>query len=165
DTTDTAAGETVGLHFNPFGHNHSCFSVGHSDRHVGDLGNVRADADGRLRVTIASELLTLFLGEESFALGRALVLHADPDDCHSQPTGNSGKKLAMGVLGLRNSTLPIPTYESVFGTTAAAAPSSSSSAWSSASSSASSSSASATSSKAASGYAARVAAPKGIWSF
>ncbi|KAI9329791.1 superoxide dismutase [Zopfochytrium polystomum] len=115
DITDTRKAAKIGLHFNPFNQPHSCLRVLGDTRHAGDLSNLVADKDGKVRATIRTSKLSLFLGEEVYALGRALAIHANNDDCHSEPTGNSGDKLLQGVIGLRNTSLPLPTFEAIFG--------------------------------------------------
>jgi hypothetical protein len=60
-------------------------------------------------LTVGTNLLglELFPDERSFLVGRGIVLHALQDDCVSQPVGNSGARIAMGVFGWRiNSNNP-----------------------------------------------------------
>lgn len=65
--------------------------------HAGDLGNIEAGKDGSVELNIFVKGVTLGKGEHSIA-GRALVVHADADDLTSQPAGNSGKRIACGVI-------------------------------------------------------------------
>ena len=65
-------------------------------RHTGDLGNVTADAQGRVETSFIDERIAL-TGEDSI-LQRSVVVHADKDDLSSQPVGNSGARLACGVI-------------------------------------------------------------------
>jgi Cu-Zn family superoxide dismutase len=65
---------------------------------VGDLGNVEADASGKAVVGMRDTLVSL-KGPHS-VIGRALLVHADPDDLKTQPTGNAGARLACGVIGI-----------------------------------------------------------------
>ena len=76
-------------HFNPTGKPHGS--------HAGDLPDLTADASGNARLSTNVPLLTLDDGSMSI-MGRAFVVHADPDDHVSQPTGNSGKRVACGVI-------------------------------------------------------------------
>ncbi|KHJ97911.1 copper/zinc superoxide dismutase [Oesophagostomum dentatum] len=75
-------------------------------RHVGDLGNIEADRDGVARFHIRSSRVRI-LGPYS-VIGRSFVVHEDPDDLgrgqgarrqESLRTGNSGDRLACGVIG------------------------------------------------------------------
>lgn len=81
-------------HYNPAGKSH-----GHHDsdnRHGGDLPNLTANAQGEAH--FVADLKGLTLSEIS---GRSVVIHADPDDYKSQPAGNSGKRIACGVIVAR----------------------------------------------------------------
>lgn len=85
-------GMGAGSHFNPKGHKHGAPGTG--ERHVGDLGNVKADDKGVAKVDIKVEGLSLH-----FVLGRSLVVHAKPDD-FSQPVGNAGPRVGVGVIAI-----------------------------------------------------------------
>lgn len=93
---------STGSHFNPFNKTHG--SPIDEVRHVGDLGNVEADADGKATVDIIDGVITL-TGPNSI-IGRAIVVHADVDDLGkgghelSLTTGNAGGRLACGVIGI-----------------------------------------------------------------
>lgn len=85
---------SAGGHFNPSGRPH-----GHPERgehHAGDLPNLVADRSGY--ANYAGELEQLSLDGPASIIGRAVVIHADPDDYTSQPAGNSGKRIACGVI-------------------------------------------------------------------
>jgi superoxide dismutase, Cu-Zn family len=105
-------GEAVGGHFNPFNAPHSCprnnanTDNNPQSRHAGDFGNLQVDAQGMIRIQIASSLISLYAGVVNSVIGRALSFHEGIDDCVTNPAGNSGKRIAQGVIGLRNSTLP-----------------------------------------------------------
>lgn len=93
-------GTSAGDHFNPAGLQH-----GHPDRsphHAGDLPNLKADPDGQLVVDLYTDGLQLGTGGATDILGRAVVLHAQPDDYATQPAGASGARVACGVIS--NST-------------------------------------------------------------
>jgi Cu-Zn family superoxide dismutase len=94
DCTATDA-SSAGPHFNPDGHPHS--SPDEPIRHAGDLGNVTADANGVSDFSFEVEGLSLGSDAASI-IGRALIIHADADDLRSQPAGNSGKRLACGLV-------------------------------------------------------------------
>jgi superoxide dismutase, Cu-Zn family len=85
---------SAGGHFNPAGMPHG---GPHSlRRHAGDFGNLVANEDGNAHLKFVDPLLT-FNGPSSI-LGRAVVIHAQPDDMATQPTGNSGPRVACGVI-------------------------------------------------------------------
>ncbi|KAJ3198680.1 Superoxide dismutase [Cu-Zn], partial [Dinochytrium kinnereticum] len=112
DLTDVnVAGLSAGPHLNPFNKPHGCPSQRSKDaqnQHAGDLGVFASSASGEARVRFTSRLMGLYqnLGD-GFAIGRALVVHANPDDCGGQPVGNAGGRLAVGVVGVRNETLTV----------------------------------------------------------
>ncbi|MFT5357871.1 MAG: Cu-Zn family superoxide dismutase, partial [Polyangiales bacterium] len=95
ETGDCSApdGTSAGGHFNPDGHDHGLPEA--SARHAGDLGNVEADAEGN--VNSESRFSDLHLDGEQGIGGRAVILHANPDD-GGQPTGNAGPRVACGVI-------------------------------------------------------------------
>lgn len=86
---------SAGGHFNPLGHAHGAPEG--SPRHVGDLGNLRADAQGRARLEWKDPLIRLD-GPTSI-LGRSMIIHAKADDLKTQPTGDAGGRWACGVIG------------------------------------------------------------------
>jgi Cu-Zn family superoxide dismutase len=89
-------GMASGGHFNPTGTPHA----GHDSakRHVGDMGNVKADDNGVATVDLDDDLMT-FDGPTSI-LGRGLVVHEKADDLMGQPSGNAGGRLAVAVIGV-----------------------------------------------------------------
>ena len=102
ETGDCSAPDaaSAGGHFNPTGKPHG--SPMQAERHGGDLGNITADANGKaeLQMTISlSEINVSKMGASSI-VGKSLIVHADPDDYRTQPTGNAGKRLACGVIKL-----------------------------------------------------------------
>lgn len=86
---------SAGGHFNPTGKPHG--SVNTLDHHVGDMPNLTADANGRARASFQLTGMTVAPGANS-VVGRAVVVHKDPDDYKTQPTGNSGGRIACGVV-------------------------------------------------------------------
>ncbi|WP_310626171.1 superoxide dismutase family protein [Limnohabitans sp.] len=88
---------SAGGHFNPHSHDHGLHtSVTH---HAGDLPALQADAQGVAKLDVLMQGLSLSAGVDSIR-GKALVVHRDPDDGRSQPTGNSGPRVACGVIPL-----------------------------------------------------------------
>jgi len=92
-STDAAS---AGGHFNPGHMSHG--GPTDKDRHEGDLGNITAGADGKAHLEWTDSTLT-FMGATS-VIGRSVVVHANADDMKSQPAGNSGPRVACGVIGI-----------------------------------------------------------------
>jgi Cu-Zn family superoxide dismutase len=82
-------------HFNPHGKPHG--SAASSERHAGDLPSLKANKAGRGNVKADVDMITIAPGPASI-VGRAVIVHADPDDFKTQPTGNAGARLACGVI-------------------------------------------------------------------
>lgn len=91
-----ADGKTAGGHFNPEDKEHG--APGDEMRHVGDLGNIEANADGNAMLEYTDPHLT-FHGKNSI-IGRGIIVHAGEDDLVSQPTGAAGARVACGVIGI-----------------------------------------------------------------
>lgn len=93
---------STGGHYNPKKSNHGARED--EIRHVGDLGNVVADANGVVSTSFSDNVISLF-GSQSI-IGRAIVLHAGVDDLgqtdhpDSKKTGNAGGRAACGVIGI-----------------------------------------------------------------
>ena len=82
-------------HFNPHGKPHGAHTSG--ERHAGDLPSLRANKQGRANVQIDLDMISVTPGPASI-IGRGLIVHADPDDFKTQPTGNAGARIACGVI-------------------------------------------------------------------
>jgi len=82
-------------HFNPFGKPHGM--PGSPERHAGDLPALKAAKNGRGKVDVEVDGISVTAGPGS-VIGRAVIVHADPDDFKTQPTGNAGARLACGVI-------------------------------------------------------------------
>lgn len=91
-------GNAAGGHFNPLGQPHG--SPADQPHHAGDWGNVTADNDGNVNARFTTRSITLATGPTS-AVGRAIILHANPDDLATQPTGNAGARIACGIVTLQ----------------------------------------------------------------
>ncbi|MCB9848902.1 MAG: superoxide dismutase family protein [Phycisphaeraceae bacterium] len=90
--TSSADGTAAGGHFNPLGHQHGARDA--SRKHVGDLGNLHADAQGNATYDWTDPDMPLAL-----IIGRGVIIHAKNDD-YGQPTGNAGGRVAQGVIGV-----------------------------------------------------------------
>lgn len=93
-----ADGSSAGDHYDLRDHPHG--APDSPKRHLGDLGNIVADAGGTARATIRSDSITL--GGPGSVLGRSFVVHQKADDFTTQPAGASGERLACGVIGAAN---------------------------------------------------------------
>jgi len=84
---------SAGSHFNPTKDPHA----GHDadKRHMGDLGNIEADASGKARLEITDKKIKL-----DQIIGKAVIVHEKADDLKTQPTGDAGGRLACGVIGV-----------------------------------------------------------------
>ncbi|HEY6906286.1 MAG TPA: superoxide dismutase family protein [Ignavibacteriaceae bacterium] len=89
-------GMSAGGHFNPDNSMHG--APNSSMSHVGDLGNIEADKDGKAHLEMTDSSIS-FSGPHSI-IGRGLIVHAAPDDLKSQPVGNAGARVACGVIGI-----------------------------------------------------------------
>lgn len=87
-------GNAAGGHFNPMNQPHAGPDA--SSHHAGDFGNVTADANGRVRTSFTTRSITVSPGPSS-VVGRAVILHVNPDDLATQPTGNAGGRISCGV--------------------------------------------------------------------
>ena len=88
-------GVSAGGHFNPEGRPHGAHDQ--SERHAGDLPSLRADASGTARFSFLTGAMSVG-SNKADVVGRALIVHRDPDDYKTQPTGNSGPRTACGVI-------------------------------------------------------------------
>jgi Cu-Zn family superoxide dismutase len=88
-------GMSAGGHFNPHGKPHSYPTV--EDRHAGDMPMLAADAAGNAVMTAELDVITVG-GGAADVVGKGVIVHKDPDDFKTQPTGNSGARLACGVI-------------------------------------------------------------------
>jgi Cu-Zn family superoxide dismutase len=89
-------GMSTGGHYDP-DHGKTHGRPGDEKRHVGDLGNITADDDGKAAINITDSVISLH-GPHS-VVGRAIIVHAKEDD-YSQPVGNAGGRVGAGVIGV-----------------------------------------------------------------
>lgn len=92
-------GTSAGGHYNPEGTMHG--GPDSEERHAGDFGNIEANADGVATVDINAKDLKLH-----FVIGRSFVVHAKADDLKSQPAGDAGGRVAVGVIGIAKGDAP-----------------------------------------------------------
>ncbi|MDE2617876.1 MAG: superoxide dismutase family protein [Burkholderiales bacterium] len=97
DKGDCSSGDgmSTGGHFNPGSLKHGAH--GSAEHHVGDLPSLKADAMGVARFSFESTSITVGSGSNDI-VGRGLIVHRDPDDYTTQPTGNAGPRLACAVI-------------------------------------------------------------------
>src|SRR5205823_1031964 len=88
-------GMSAGGHFNPTGKPHGNPSV--PDHHTGDMPMLVADASGNASLSMELGAMTLGSGATDI-VGKAVIVHKDPDDYTTQPTGNSGGRVACGLI-------------------------------------------------------------------
>lgn len=89
---------SAGGHFNPGSQPHG--RLGHGAHHGGDGDNLVADAQGVAHVDAHFSGVSLGTGAANDIAGRALIVHAAPDDYRSQPSGNAGARVACGIIRL-----------------------------------------------------------------
>jgi Cu-Zn family superoxide dismutase len=89
--------KSAGGHFNPEGKKHGFDNPeGH---HAGDMRNFTVGADGKANIYTADDDVTLKDGPDSLLTnGAAIVVHAKADDYKTDPSGNSGDRIACGVI-------------------------------------------------------------------
>ncbi|MFT4027603.1 MAG: superoxide dismutase family protein [Novosphingobium sp.] len=91
---------TAGGHLNPAGHQHGKDNPAGS--HLGDLPNMTVESHGNGELAQTMTLDAAALSAQLFdADGAAVVIHADPDDYRTDPSGNSGARIACAVLKKR----------------------------------------------------------------
>lgn len=88
-------GMSAGGHFNPGGQAHGSYAgMAH---HAGDLPSLKADASGMAKFSFETKSISVSGGANNI-VGRGLIVHRDADDFTTQPTGNSGPRLACAVV-------------------------------------------------------------------
>lgn len=90
--------ESAGAHFNPESKEHGLENP--QGPHAGDLPNLVVEEDGSADTTLTVPASAMAEGPTSIlgAQQRALVIHADPDDQRTNPSGNSGARVVCGVI-------------------------------------------------------------------
>lgn len=100
DKGDCSSGDgmSTGGHFNPGGKAHG--HHGQGDHHTGDLPSLKADANGVAKFSFESRSIRVGSTDNNI-VGRGLIVHRDPDDYKTQPTGNAGPRLACAVIAAK----------------------------------------------------------------
>jgi Cu-Zn family superoxide dismutase len=88
-------GMSTGGHFNPTTQSHGAHGIG--SHHAGDLPSLVGDANGVVKLKFETTSITIDSGVTNI-IGRGLIVHRDPDDYKTQPTGNAGPRLACAVI-------------------------------------------------------------------
>jgi Cu-Zn family superoxide dismutase len=89
---------STGGHYNPDKHIHGGPTT--SPVHAGDFGNITADTSGKGNIDLTVDDISVG-GDKNDVLGKAVIIHAKEDDLKSQPTGNSGARIAGGVIEMQ----------------------------------------------------------------
>lgn len=90
---------SAGAHFNPENKKHGTLSE--DGPHAGDLPNITVSASGEAKADFTTKLVTLKQNVPNSLFkekGTSIVIHAGPDDFKSDPSGNSGDRIACGVI-------------------------------------------------------------------
>ena len=100
-------GNAAGGHFNPMNMPHAAPDA--ASHHAGDFGNVTADANGEIHTSFNTHSITVAAGTSS-AVGHAVILHGNPDDLTTQPSGNAGPRIACGIVNLMDASMAGMTH-------------------------------------------------------
>ncbi len=88
-------GMSTGGHFNPTARAHGNHGAG--EHHTGDLPTLKANAQGVATFSFESTSIRVGSGITDI-VGKGLIVHRDPDDYKTQPTGNSGPRVACALI-------------------------------------------------------------------
>ena len=92
-----ADGSSAGGHWNPTFKKHGKWTD--AEHHKGDIGNFTADANGNGTITLKTDEWCIGCGDETKdILNKGLIVHANPDDFVTQPTGNAGGRVACSGI-------------------------------------------------------------------
>lgn len=83
-------------HWNPTKNSHGKW--GDAQFHLGDIGNVQLDANGKGSTSITTDKWSIGTGADNDVVGRGLIVHDGVDDYVTQPTGNAGSRIGCGVI-------------------------------------------------------------------
>jgi len=102
---DAPSFESAGPHFNPTNHKHGMLS---GEGHAGDMPNLHVPQSGELSVEVLNSAISLDKGKPNSVFdndGSSLVIHAKADDYKTDPAGNSGDRIACGVIQQSGATV------------------------------------------------------------
>ena len=91
--------ESAGAHFNPAKKQHGIENP--AGPHAGDLPNITVNDEGEVQLNYVTPEFTLEKGKENSLFdedGSSIVIHEKPDDYKTDPAGNSGARIACGVI-------------------------------------------------------------------
>ena len=91
--------ESAGAHFNPFKKQHGIENP--AGPHAGDLPNITVNDEGEVQLNFVTPEFTLEKGKENSLFdkdGSSIVIHEKADDYKTDPSGNSGARIACGVI-------------------------------------------------------------------
>lgn len=89
-------GTSAGGHWNPTGHDHGKW--GSDPYHLGDVGNIKIGEDGKGSLSLSTDRWKMGGGSDNDVMGKAIIIHAGPDDFETQPTGAAGGRIGCGVI-------------------------------------------------------------------
>ena len=98
ETGDCSAEDasSAGGHWNPSSEDHGQWDT--PPFHLGDIGNIVVDEEGKGSLSLITDRWSMGGGGVNDILGHAVVVHADPDDFSSQPSGAAGARIGCGVI-------------------------------------------------------------------
>jgi Cu-Zn family superoxide dismutase len=80
-------------HFNPHAKPHGQGA----ERHAGDMPSLKSDGNGNANTSFDLDIISVNPGSASI-VGRGLIVHVQPDDYKTQPTGNAGARSACAII-------------------------------------------------------------------
>ncbi len=92
-------GMSAGGHFNPLMKSHASPST--RERHAGDMPMLEADANGNANLIAELDVIAVGYGLTD-VIGKSVIVHKDADDFQTQPTGNSGARVACGIVSKKS---------------------------------------------------------------
>jgi Cu-Zn family superoxide dismutase len=99
DASGSTPYASAGGHFNPDGSSHG--GPEEEDSHAGDLGNLEVSEDGTIEFEVTSDRVSLDRDAENTLVGpngSAIIIHAGEDDLETDPSGESGDRVACGII-------------------------------------------------------------------
>lgn len=95
-----ADGTSAGGHWNPKNVDHG--EWGTAPFHIGDIGNIVADANGNGSISRVTDLWCIDCDDDDKnVVGKAIIIHEGPDDFSSQPSGAAGPRIGCGEIAMQ----------------------------------------------------------------